>query len=67
VLLTVVIVHYLLVLPVVATRGMMAAARGLQVAAARQRGARVVGEPVASGLSLDEIAAWHPNFAQVHL
>lgn len=34
----------------------------LQVARARQRGQRVIGEPVASGLALDESLMWHPNF-----
>lgn len=33
-----------------------------QVARARQRGQRVIGEPVASGLALDESIMWHPNF-----
>jgi dihydropyrimidinase len=33
-----------------------------KVARARQRGERVIGEPVTSGLSLDESAMWHPDF-----
>lgn len=34
----------------------------MQVVAARQRGARVIGEPVASGLALEESLLWNPNF-----
>lgn len=33
-----------------------------QVARARQRGERVIGEPVASGLALNESWLWHPDF-----
>jgi dihydroorotase-like cyclic amidohydrolase len=33
-----------------------------QVARARQRGQRVIGEPVASGLALNESWLWHPDF-----
>lgn len=33
-----------------------------QVAAARARGERVIGEPVASGLALNESWLWHPDF-----
>lgn len=36
--------------------------KSYKVARARQRGERVIGEPVTSGLSLDESAMWHPNF-----
>jgi dihydropyrimidinase len=34
----------------------------MQVARARKAGLRVVGEPVASGLALDETMMWHNNF-----
>jgi dihydropyrimidinase len=34
-----------------------------QVAAARARGQRVIGEPVASGLAVSEERLWHPNFS----
>jgi hypothetical protein len=34
----------------------------VQVAKARAAGQRVIGEPVASGLALDESWMWHPNF-----
>jgi dihydroorotase-like cyclic amidohydrolase len=34
----------------------------LQVAKARKQGLRVIGEPVASGLALDESMMWHSNF-----
>lgn len=37
-------------------------APGLQVAAARRQGQRIVGEAVTSGLALDESAMWHPDF-----
>lgn len=33
-----------------------------QVARARQQGQRVIGEPVASGLALNETWMWHPDF-----
>ena len=33
-----------------------------EVTAARARGARVIGETVASALALDESVLWHPNF-----
>lgn len=34
----------------------------MQVAKARKQGLRVIGEPVASGLALDESMMWHSNF-----
>lgn len=36
----------------------------MQVARARQAGQRVIGEPVASGLALDESAMWDTNFTK---
>ncbi|KAG2426922.1 hypothetical protein HXX76_012708 [Chlamydomonas incerta] len=35
-----------------------------EVARARQRGQRVIGEPVASGLALDEVPVWDANFTR---
>ena len=35
-----------------------------QIAAARQRGQRVIGEPVASGLALTDEKLWNPDFSQ---
>jgi len=40
----------------------MSAGAAAQLAAARARGQRVVGEAVLSGLVLDQSAMWHPNF-----
>ncbi|MCI11933.1 dihydropyrimidinase, partial [Trifolium medium] len=33
-----------------------------EVAKARKSGQRVIGEPVVSGLALDESWLWHPDF-----
>ncbi|KAI8468148.1 MAG: hypothetical protein J3K34DRAFT_386464 [Monoraphidium minutum] len=40
----------------------MSAGAAEEVARARQRGERVIGEPVASGLALNESWLWHPDF-----